>query len=51
MNKTEIIEYLANASVPEGAELVEHDVPGGLTVASWVAETGGIAGAAVTGAD
>src|SRR3989344_7594924 len=35
MNKTEIIEYLANTNVPEGAQLVERDLPGvGLRVAA-----------------
>ena len=38
MNKAEIIEYLANAGVPEGTVLVERDLPGiGLTVATVTA--------------
>ena len=44
MNKKEIIEYLANASVPDGAQLVERDLPGiGLRVATvTVGNVGGL---------
>ena len=41
MKKPEIIEYLANAGVPEGAQLVECDAPGGLRVSAIDASNAG----------